>query len=641
MADNRGISWFVRLILDRESAQKVKREAQDALNSGTNPAGAQRNVRAIESSFERLTGTVKRLGGALTAYFSFDLARRWFSASFTAVDQMEAASRKLAGTARITGVALGFLQDTAAGLRRDFQLAEPIANDLTSAMAKLAQRTGDVTQAGPALTRFLDLAAVNGYGAEAALDALNLTLIGQDEGLNRLGLQNPQNIYVKWGAGADEASQAQAILNELMDAGSRAVGEYAKRNETAAGKQDLANQKLIEAQAAFGEAFGPTRIEALNVATLTWQNLAQAINDVAAAWHVVSNAASLGLPDDLTMAERQRYLSTGKLPTRTSTARASAPAAAGAPDPAAIALAAAAAGVRDDAERAAETARQRAMSNDWSTRAREAARLLQEQQDRIEAMHEAADRWIHSEAHAKLLGDGRTPFSLMPTGTQPKFERVETLGPLLGEEGPIEEMGRFETGFLRVLDNVENASAEAAYQMVSSFQDAFNLMREEGASISNFFEGVGRGMAGALLAGLAGFAQGKAKENIAAAIEAAAYALGFSAHGNFASAGAAWGAAAQHSAAAVAWGVLGGGAGAARGGVAGGRGAIPASTRDVGLGNAQNASGRGTEVHIHIDPLDPSRPAYQRNVYTAQQYAMERFGENARVTVHSGSGAGG
>src|SRR5690606_20286849 len=137
--------------------------------------------------------------------------------------------------------------------------------------------------------------------------------------------------------------------------------------------------------------------------------------------------------------------------------------------------------------------------------------------------------------------------------------------------------------YLKVVLRAEQVSTEAADQNAAAFQDAFQLMREEGATLGNFLAGAGGGVVGSLHSGASRLAQGEVKEGVAAAFEAAAHALGFTSHGNFASAGAAWASAAQHTAAATAWGVLSGGAGAARGAVTGGRGAVPPSTRDMGL----------------------------------------------------------
>jgi hypothetical protein len=61
------------------------------------------------------------------------------------------------------------------------------------------------------MTRWLDLAASRGLSAAEAMQALETTLAGNDEGLNRIGLRNPGEIFKSWGAGADTASRFGAI----------------------------------------------------------------------------------------------------------------------------------------------------------------------------------------------------------------------------------------------------------------------------------------------------------------------------------------------------------------------------------------------------------------------------------------------
>lgn len=196
-----------------------------------------------------------------------------------------------------------------------------------------------------------------------------------------------------------------------------------------------------------------------------------------------------------------------------------------------------------------------------------------------------------------------------------------------------EDMDAFEKRYRSLLENVTEVSQQAAYEIASAFQDTFSRMIEEGANLANFMEGVGRGIAGAFLSGLAKLAEGKVAENIAEAIEMGAKALGFVALGNVASTAAAAASAAQHLAAAAAWGVLAGGAGATRAAVTGGHGAIPPSTRDVGLSTAQRADPSAPEINIYVNPWDAKNPIMQRSVYSAYQYAVDRFGEGAKITV--------
>lgn len=206
----------------------------------------------------------------------------------------------------------------------------------------------------------------------------------------------------------------------------------------------------------------------------------------------------------------------------------------------------------------------------------------------------------------------------------------------IGPDGrPLDQLSQLPTTrtpfqeYLELFAKIETASQHAAYEMASAFEDAFNLMREQGATIGNLFEGLGRGLAGSMLQGLAEFARGKIKENIAAAVEAAAYALGFTSHGNFASASAAWSSAAQHSAAAVAWAAAAGGAGAGRSAVTGGRGAVPVSTRDAGLGRAERAEFQARPVTIYVDPFNPANPVHTKQIGKAVAVEVRLGGRTA------------
>jgi hypothetical protein len=76
------------------------------------------------------------------------------------------------------------------------------------------------------------------------MSALETTLAGNDEGLNRIGLRNPGEIFKSWGAGADTASRFGAILNEVMSVGNAVAGSYAAGMQTAQGAVErLTNAK--------------------------------------------------------------------------------------------------------------------------------------------------------------------------------------------------------------------------------------------------------------------------------------------------------------------------------------------------------------------------------------------------------------
>lgn len=179
-----------------------------------------------------------------------------------AADNLETALRKLNATSRLTGVGIEALREQALGARDAFALSEGQAVELTRITVLLTQRMGDASKAGELMTAWLDLAAANGQNANDALIGLNQTLLGQDEGLNKIGLANPQQIYREWAEAAGlsaakmtEAQKAQAIFNELTNKGERVVGEYAKSLDSVAGSAVVAAQEQRALQAELGGLF--------------------------------------------------------------------------------------------------------------------------------------------------------------------------------------------------------------------------------------------------------------------------------------------------------------------------------------------------------------------------------------------------
>ena len=193
--------------------------------------------------------------------------------------------------------------------------------------------------------------------------------------------------------------------------------------------------------------------------------------------------------------------------------------------------------------------------------------------------------------------------------------------------------------WLETNEQMVAAAQNAAMGIAGAFQDAFSLILQGMDNVGEAAEALGRGIAGAFLGGLAQYASTKVAENIALAFEE--FAKGQAAAASIVLAPTAplhYAAAKSHLLAAAKWSVLAGLAGAAQSAVAGGgrgglSGGVPTGATDVG-GRLIEQQQRGPEVHIYINPLDPSDPVYQRNVMAASQLARERYGEDAVVHVH-------
>jgi hypothetical protein len=190
-----------------------------------------------------------------------------FGRMSTAMDNAETAERKLIGTSRMTGVELATVAALAQEASNKYVLNSVTAADLTSGVVKLAQGAGQVGESSRLMAAWLDLSAAAGIGAAEAADGLSSALAGNDEFLNRLGLANPGEIYKKWGAGTDQASQRQALFNEIITQGAKLTGQYESRLNSAAGQGERMAAASENMWAALGKVVIPIREIAYDLGT--------------------------------------------------------------------------------------------------------------------------------------------------------------------------------------------------------------------------------------------------------------------------------------------------------------------------------------------------------------------------------------
>lgn len=185
------------------------------------------------------------------------------------------------------------------------------------------------------------------------------------------------------------------------------------------------------------------------------------------------------------------------------------------------------------------------------------------------------------------------------------------------------------TTFGEAIAQAAGGAYDAAHQFVTPWQDALAKIREEVEGAGTLFGDLARAWAEGGFAGIAAYAKAKFKENIAAAIENAAKALGSFGLGNPIAAAKYQAASIKHAAAAAAWKVAGAAAGGGGAGAAGGGGGSVANSSA-----GSTVQPPGPEVHIYIDPLSPDDPRAQTFVRGAVDQAQERYGNNAKVRVH-------
>ncbi|MEQ1693782.1 MAG: hypothetical protein ABMA00_21010, partial [Gemmatimonas sp.] len=192
--------------------------------------------------------------------------------SFRSYDELEKSQRKLEGTSKLTGTALKDLQLIADVGRHAFGLSSVTANEFSSEISKLSQKAGETDKAKDALAAFLDIGAARGLSAAETLKAVQQSILGIDEGTDKLFGKNPSVLYTEFAdkigttAGKlTDQEKAQAILNAALDGGVKVLGSYSTYLETTRGQADLFAQKNEEAAARLGESMNGIRAQLVSV----------------------------------------------------------------------------------------------------------------------------------------------------------------------------------------------------------------------------------------------------------------------------------------------------------------------------------------------------------------------------------------
>ncbi len=227
--------------------------------------GSELGEGVVEGAHSALSEAAGRLVEQAIAMFSIEeVIRRTvelLQKDWEAADRLEASNRKLAATARITGINLDFLKSVAHEANEELHLGAIQSNEMTGSIVKLASQAGQLDKTGEALRSLLDVAASAGYTSREALEAINAALRGEDTGTDKLfGGKNPSVIWKEYGdqigvavAKMTDQQKAQALLNELLETGAKVRGEYARALDTQAGKDEQARIAQEELSAETGK----------------------------------------------------------------------------------------------------------------------------------------------------------------------------------------------------------------------------------------------------------------------------------------------------------------------------------------------------------------------------------------------------
>ncbi len=199
--------------------------------------------------------------------------------SLSAYDALVVSQRKMEGASKLTGLSLDYLHGIAAEGREKFGLSTVTANEYAVEMAKLEKVSGGASKATDLLSGFLEIGAARGLTAAESLQAAQQSILGIDEGTDKLFGKNPSGLWADYeqvigksaGKFSDMEKQA-ALAYAVIEGGNATLGSYAAVLDSTAGKTELFKQKNQEAAAALGESMGVIRGKLVDVGgtTVPW-----------------------------------------------------------------------------------------------------------------------------------------------------------------------------------------------------------------------------------------------------------------------------------------------------------------------------------------------------------------------------------
>jgi hypothetical protein len=228
--------------------------------------------------------------------------------SFEAADAFRIALQKLEGTAKITGVPLDFLQKVAGDAEKQFGLSKTQASDFAVEMAKLASKAGDVGKAAPGLEAFLEIGAARGLTAQETLKAVQQSILGIDEGTDKLFNANPSVLYAQFAESIGttagkltDQQKAQSLLTIAMQDGAKVTGTYGEFLDSTAGQLQVMRNKTEEAYATLGASLEGLRGSMASAAGFLATKAAEFVGGVQLMGAGLS-AFLMAIPERLTLA---------------------------------------------------------------------------------------------------------------------------------------------------------------------------------------------------------------------------------------------------------------------------------------------------------------------------------------------------
>lgn len=601
----RGIRRLVQVIVDKASARKVKRQISKALDEGTDTKKAKKNVEGLRQSLLRLGGViasvfaVRKLVDFTKAIFTLGTAAEETASKFTTVfgeagdelDEFIETFGQLAGLTRTEGREFAA---TAGAIAQGMGLAVAESADFSRAILRLAG----------------DLSSFNNVPIGETFAAIRSGITGEAEPLKRFGI---------------------VLLDAEVKA--RALTETGKKLTAELTLQEIALARLTLIYEKAGVAAGDLE--------RTQDSTANTARRLSTQWRQMKEDVAVGLLPVLSVFINSWTEVSGAMSIAGNVART----VGGVITKVVVGLQIISVRLNAffrtiPAQFRVSISQELDLLADW---AEVAERLV----NRVRGVFGADAVDFTSglrDSAARLRSEGIADIQAFRILVEEEIAKIVRAASVVagtpsggggGAPAPTGGGGGLEIG------NVERR--DLAGQLTSQFQiagdaatvfslkatSAMQMVGREADMAALSVSGIGFALANEGLEGLARFAAGKAKENVAFAIEQAARGFGALAGGNAASATLFFKSSAEHVAAAAAWGVFGGG-GSGGGGLGAGA--------DRTSGRASQVVTLPPEINIFVDGVNPDNARHQDLIHRTAKLAQERHGDqipNIRVNPAS------
>lgn len=268
----KGIQRFIELVLDRNSAKRMERDAQSALDKGTDPSKADANLSKIDRGFDRLRGAAIKLGAALAAAFALDKIRQFGQDAVRTFMEAEGVWSRLEGSLANVGIELGKVRGEIDAAAAAMQAVTTVGDEeFASVLTELTQISGDYAASLDNVQVVADLAAAKQIDLQTAAQLVGRAMIGETGTLKRYG------IVVQEGADAVAVMRAQ-FAGMAEREGATLAGQLGRLSDRWDDFKEAIGQALVEAGG------GTSILETLNATILTATNWIAANREQLSAW---------------------------------------------------------------------------------------------------------------------------------------------------------------------------------------------------------------------------------------------------------------------------------------------------------------------------------------------------------------------